>query len=177
MEPKLIMRLKPRGAVWCEPEGTDLCYCKLALWVTCKTEVSSMLFWHGNDSEFMGEQSWVCKGIPPFYPKWFFFCFFCFGFCYCEQKKGIGQEYKKAHSSRKTTDNILMYIFPDPSLSLSVFLFTELEPDSVIHFSYFLYWFSQKIVKTWLPCAWSCPRHWGYVDEQNKSLTLVEQTV
>lgn len=56
MEPKLIMRLKPRGPVWCEPEGTDLCYCKLVLRVTCKTEVTLMLFWHGNNSEFMGEQ-------------------------------------------------------------------------------------------------------------------------
>lgn len=55
MEPKLIMRLKPRGPVWCEPEGTDL-YCKLVLQVTCKTEVSLMLFWHENDSEFTGEQ-------------------------------------------------------------------------------------------------------------------------
>ena len=53
MEPRLIIRLKPRGQVRCEPEGTVLCLCKLVLWVTHTIEVSVRLFWHVKDSEFI----------------------------------------------------------------------------------------------------------------------------
>lgn len=82
-----------------------------------------MLFWHGNDSEVHGlTRAEFVKGYPLLTPNNFFVCLFCFGFCYCEQKKGIGQEHKKVHSSRKTTGNLLMYILSDPSLCLCFFL-------------------------------------------------------
>ena len=55
MAPRLIIRIKPRGQVRCEPEGTVLCLCKLVLWVTHTIEVSVRLFWHVKDSEFICE--------------------------------------------------------------------------------------------------------------------------
>ena len=75
MEPRLIIRLKPRGQVRCEPEGTVLCLCKLVLWVTHTIEVSVRLFWHVKDSEFICEPEeqelsllWD-SGPPPLPPK------------------------------------------------------------------------------------------------------------